>query len=293
MSMVSTVLLALGGGALIGRAIRHAVPSILSLKDRASLPFSSPWLEFVGAGVFALLALRLGGPGSFPLWWIFTVLLLAISATDYLVKLIPDRLTFSGTVLAIGWNSFEPEFLIGFSHGHRSLVDWWSSTLGQLPAGLLLSISGALLGLLVLECIRGIFGLMVGMQVMGMGDSKLLMMIGAFLGPSGVLGSLALGFLLGVIHGLACYRISGQPHSPFGPPLAAAGLGVLLSSHLWVSVLEAFRGWVLRLSLELLAAIYTVLIVVVVLLLVRTRRRAKEYEAMIEEDYRRVDDQLE
>ena len=156
MSMVWTVLLALVGGALIGRAIRHAVPSILSLKDRTSLPFSSPWLEFVGAGVFALLALRLGGPGSFPLWWIFTVLLLAISATDYLVKLIPDRLTFSGTVLAIGWNSFEPEFLIGFSHGHRLLVDWWSSTLGQLPAGLLLSISGALLGLLVLECIRKI-----------------------------------------------------------------------------------------------------------------------------------------
>ena len=293
MSIVSTVLLALGGGALIGRAIRLAVPSILSLKDRSSLPFASPWLEVVGALVFTLLALRLGGPGSFPLWWVFTTLLLAISATDYLVKLIPDRLTFAGTVLAIGWNSFEPGFLTGFSQWHRLLIAWWSSTLGQLPTGLLLSVSGALLGFLVLECIRWTFGLMVGMQVMGMGDSKLLMMIGAFLGPVGVLGSLALGFLLGVIHGLACYRISGQPHSPFGPPLAAAGLGVLLSANLWVSVLEAFRGWVLRLSLELLAAIYTVLIVIVVLLLVRTRRRAKEYEAMIEEDYRRVDDQLE
>ncbi len=290
--MVSTLLPALGVGVLIGHLIRRAVPAILTLKHRA-LPFSSPWLEGAGALVFALIATNLGWPTSFPLWWVFAALLLAITATDYLVKLIPDRLTFAGTLTAFVWHGFEPDFLLGFSQWHRIGLAWSGSFLGDLPPGLLLSFSGAVLGFLVLECIRWTFGLMVGMQVMGMGDSKLLMMIGAFLGPAGVLGTLILGFLLGVIHGVVCFAASGQPHSPFGPPLAAAGLAVLMGSNLWAGVLETFRGWVLALPLELLAGIYTVLILVVVALLLRTRQRAKEYEAMIEEDYRQVDDQLE
>ena len=279
-------------GWFTGHAIRRSVPMVLGMKDRA-LPFRRPWVEGAGAVVFALVWIRFGWTAQAAIWCVFATLLIAITATDYLVKLIPDRLTFSGALIGMILHAIWPMGVLGISDLHPLLPALAGISPDGPWAGLLLSASGAALGMIVLEAVRWIFSMAVGMQVMGMGDSKLLMMMGAFLGPVGAFGALAAGFLFGVIHGLMYLRISGQPHSPFGPPLAGGGLMVVLGKEPLTRALESFRQWVLVLPLGVLAAIYTLLILVVVVLLIRTRRRAAQYEELIEEDYRQVDEQLE
>lgn len=275
----------------VGHGLRRALPHLLGLKAK-EMPFGGPWTEVATALGFVSLGWLLGlGPLTAP-WYVFTALLIGICATDYMVKLIPDRLTFIGAGLGLLWNGFFP--------GH--IRDLPFHTLGLQAfgldpaapwAGILLALGGAGIGFVTLESIRRLFGLAANMQVMGMGDSKLLLMIGAFLGPSGALLSLMLSFLLGVPHGLVYLKLMRQPHSPFGPPLAASAWSILLFRREIVEGILAFQGAVIALPLEILAAGYTLLLSIAALLLWRTRRRAAQYEALIEEDYRQVEERLE
>lgn len=289
-------------GSLLGHGIRRATPALLGMKDR-SLPFRLPWPEAVaGIGWVVLLwaPVPAWGPQSWPpfagrwlLWGGFFLLLLAICATDYLTKLIPDRLTIAGSLFGIGLHWLDPRAVLDVSWWHPLLLDWAGRSPDDPWLGLWLAGAGAGLGFLVLEGLRRAFSLLVGMEVMGMGDSKLLMLIGAFLGPAGALGALALSFPVGIVHGLVHLKMSGQAHSPFGPPLAAAAMLVLTCSQMLLGALGWLRTLVLQLSIVQLAAFYTVAIGVVVVLLWRTRARAAEYEAAIEEDYRRIEERLD
>lgn len=296
--MSSFSALALGAvlGALVGHGIRRAVPWLLRLRDRR-LPFGGPWVETATAFGFAFVAWRFAFVASSIGLFAFVALLVAIAATDYRSKLIPDRLTLGGLGIGIVAAATWPARLLD-SPIHAWFLD--AVGLGAVGldargpvAGVILSIAGALLGFVILESIRLGFGAAVGTDVMGMGDSKLLAMIGAFLGPVGVLASMLLAFFYGVVHGVAVLKLSGQPHSPFGPPLAAAAVTVLVASDSLLRLVAGFQRLVLSLPLAVLASLYTALLVLAVFLVWRTRRRAAEYEEILEADYRRVEDELE
>lgn len=286
-------------GAAAGHLARRAVPRLLRLRDR-SLPFSWPWMEVVTAVAFVVLALR-GAP-----WppFALTLLLVTVCATDYRVKLIPDVLTLGGAALGLVAAALEPARLLG-SPFHTLLLGAWGlgsggphgsgSGMQMAPwlAGALIAALGAAFGFALLEAIRRGFGLVVRMPVMGMGDSKLLMLIGAFLGPAGVALAVMPAFLLGVVHGLVMLRITRLPHSPFGPPLAAAGWLTAAEPQLLLLAIAGFQGWILRLPLPLLGALYVALLGLVAWILLRTRRRSESYAQTIEDDYRRLENQLE
>jgi leader peptidase (prepilin peptidase) / N-methyltransferase len=90
-------------------------------------------------------------------------------------------------------------------------------------AGALVSAGSVLLIALVYTRIRGIQGF-------GMGDIKLLAVIGLFLGPYGLL-VLGIGSMIGAVYGIAASRKSadGMRHKfPFGPFLAFAAVVVTL-----------------------------------------------------------------
>lgn len=74
-------------------------------------------------------------------------------------------------------------------------------------------------------------------EAMGMGDVKMLGMLGAFLGPAGALATLALSSLLGSIGGVASILFTrGKLHTkiPFGPYIAlAAMLYTLFGDTIW------------------------------------------------------------
>jgi leader peptidase (prepilin peptidase)/N-methyltransferase len=83
-------------------------------------------------------------------------------------------------------------------------------------------------------------------EVLGLGDVKLLAMLGAFLGPDAVLFITAAGALAGTVFGtvLALARRGRCPAVPFGPFLGLAALVWLLAGP---ELLAAYSAWLLSL----------------------------------------------
>jgi prepilin signal peptidase PulO-like enzyme (type II secretory pathway) len=288
--------LALAGAA---HTLRRATPALVGLRDRR-LPFSWPWLELCGGGLGWLIGREAGWPPDGRLWPLaaLALVLLAACSTDYLVKLIPDSITFGGALAGILLSALFPELIRGQSL-HGILLAAWGFTPGgdgALPEpalGAILATTGALVGFALLELVRRVAGLVAGIEAMGMGDSKLLMAIGAFLGPFGAAATLAISFLLGVVHGGLAALLTRKPHAPFGPALAAAAFFYLFAGDLALAGWERFQVFMIGLPTFWLVAFYAVLLAAVLLLVLRVRRRAAEYEEIIEAEYAEVDQLLE
>ena len=137
----------------------------------------------------------------------FALATLALVFIDYDHKILPDCITLPGIALGLAGSWLDPA------------VGWRDALLG---ASL-----GALLPLLLYTLwlfLRGIEGL-------GLGDVKMLAMIGAFLGWKGVLLTLVLGSITGAIAGLGLMvlrRRDFQSELPFGTFLGVAALAALL-----------------------------------------------------------------
>ena len=275
-------------GLATGFGVRRALPLLLRTRR---LTVSGPWIELAGAALL-LTAAWARGPG----WWngyALTVLLLAAVVTDLRTQLIPDRLTLPGAALGVALSAVWPgeilslldqrglAILIGLAPGSTHL------------AGLALALWGAVLGFAALELLRRLFSSWAGIQVMGMGDSKLLLLIGAFLGPLATLLTLFLAPFLGTLFGLVYLSALRRHHFPFGPALAAAALVVWLAGDRTVAaVLDLVRA-AATVPRPVLGVFYLVMVLALLALLWRLRSRASAYEREIEEEYRRIEEELD
>lgn len=127
---------------------------------------------------------------------LFVTILLGIAVSDARFYIIPDQFSVGGAVLGVGLAALAPG--IGFVQ----------------------SLSGALLGFVLLWFVAWAGEKAFKKEAMGGGDIKMMAMIGAFLGMQGVLLTLFLGAFLGaVIFGPISYRTGKLV--PFGIFLAA------------------------------------------------------------------------
>lgn len=215
------------------------------------------WLWLLAVPLCALVYWREGGVKGY----VLAALLVAVTETDLRAKLIPDKFTFPGTAAGI---------LLAIPDGTRMVG---------------MAIAGAFVGFLVLEAFRRVMGRLATMEVMGMGDSKLLMMCGAFLGPKLVLLSILPGTLIGIAFGVPYTKLAKSPHFPFGPAL---GLGAFLTGLFPDEIVGALLAVPQAIqSLPLLARLGIVVgcTIVLVLLMRRIRKRAADYTKAIEDDY--------
>ncbi len=284
MAIVLSLLL----GALLGHAIRRVTPGLLGLHERR-MPFAWPWVELTGALSAVAVTTREPSLGTHAL----VAALLAVTATDAYRKLIPDRITFPGTMIGVTLAAAYPEAIVGRLSQHETLV---LIGLGREPtamAGLALGVIGAAVGFAMLEGFRRLVGVIANIEGMGMGDAKLLMMIGAFLGPHGavltILPACLVGTAVGVVHRIR----TGMPHAPFGPALAAGGLVVALWGASILDIVWRSSFALLRLPPAVVIAIYGGLILVLVALMLRLRRRADAYREIVERDYEAIEADLE
>jgi leader peptidase (prepilin peptidase)/N-methyltransferase len=146
---------------------------------------------------------------AFPIAAVFALAMVVLFFTDYDHQLLPDAITLTGVVagLALAW--FNP-FLNG--EGWRAV---WSA------------VSGAGVGAGLLWGFGAVYGKLRGVEAMGLGDVKMMAMVGAFTGPVGVLFTIFGGSLVGAIVGLAMIPLKGrslQDTLPFGCFLAPAAL---------------------------------------------------------------------
>ena len=133
---------------------------------------------------------------------IFTSLLVVLFWTDYETRRLPNALTIPGAVVGLALSAF-------------------------LPPGVVVSAFGIVLGGGVLFVLRWAWLRATGVDGMGMGDVKMLAMIGAFLGWQQVIVVLFLASVTGAIAGIALVVAGGrsmQASIPFGTFLAASAL---------------------------------------------------------------------
>jgi len=150
--------------------------------------------------------------------FIFFALLFTASLIDFDYQIIPDKITY-------------PAVAIGFTLSFfRSDITWTEG------------LAGLLVGAGVLMAVRVIGQRIFKKEVMGLGDVKLLALIGVFLGWEASLFSMFLGSILGTLYGIPMLIQEsrtgerGDHMIPFGPFLAGGGLlGAILMKTIWWS----------------------------------------------------------
>jgi prepilin signal peptidase PulO-like enzyme (type II secretory pathway) len=155
-----------------------------------------------------------------------------------------------------------------------------------------LVVSGWLTGFLALEGFRRIMGKLSGLEVMGMGDSYLLGLIGAFAGPATAALTVLPASLLGILHWPYFRWVRGIDHLPFGPALAMGAWLTLFLQAEMLSTLEAMMTLVQDLAGRARIVIFLLLLASLCFLVWRIRRRAAHYAASIEADYAQLDEEL-
>lgn len=175
---------------------------------RAPISARYPAIEAVTAVLFVLCMERFGPTPAAAAGALFCALMIALAGIDVEHYLLPDRITLPGIALGI---ALQP--LVGW-HG-----EGWRAVLhGAL---------GAALGAGLLLAAYGLWWLVRREEGLGLGDVKMLAMIGAFLGWRGVVVTVALGAGAGALFGLgliAARRGGMRSKLPFGAFLALGGL---------------------------------------------------------------------
>lgn len=208
-------------GSLIRPIDNIPLISYLFLRGRCrtcKAPISAryPFVEALTAVLFVAAVERFGPTRSAFVAAGFSALLLVLAAIDLEHMILPDRLTLPGIVIGI------------------ALQPWigWVGVKGALL--------GVALGAGVLLVAYGGWWLIRREEGLGLGDVKMLAMVGAFLGWRGVVVTLFLGAFAGAVVGLVL-MIAGRgdvkSRLPFGTFLAA---GALVALHYGTALIEGY-----------------------------------------------------
>jgi leader peptidase (prepilin peptidase)/N-methyltransferase len=170
-----------------------------------ALPISPmyPLVEFTTGLIFLLTWYEFGISLLTLKWLIFSCLIIVLVVTDFRVRLLPDLVNFPGLaiglVLAFRVPISDPTavtlfFLLGFRK-----FPFQTELFFNVPNAVL----GALAGSMLLWGAAALYKLVRKRDGMGMGDVKMMAMVGAFLGPRGTFLTILLGTLLGSVIGFS------------------------------------------------------------------------------------------
>ena len=185
-----------------------------------------PVIEILTALLFLAANIRFGwSPLLFLRDWPFLMLMVCITFIDLEHRIIPDPLSLGGLALGLltGWITFTTQSPIS-----NPLYPGWLS-----------SILGAAFGFTVFYSLAWGYLKLTGRSGLGGGDIKLLAMLGAFLGPSGVFATIFISSIFGSIVGISWALIQGKKKLmrlsiPYGPFLVVGALYYyLLGDFLW------------------------------------------------------------
>ena len=167
----------------------------------AKISLQYPLVELITASSALLLYFNFGLSLEFLIYAYLTALLIVVSLIDYKERIIPNKITYPNIIIALVLSIFS---------GHISL---------------LASIAGLLLpgGFLLLLAILYKGG-------MGMGDVKLMAMVGSFIGANYALIAIFLASFLGSAIGIGLIVVSDKDMKsaiPFGPFLALGSFATI------------------------------------------------------------------
>jgi len=182
-----------------------------------------PLVEFLSAALWVGCWLLYSFTFPFFVSILFLSILLAITFTDLETELIPNAFTYPGFILGVMLSFLYPAL-------HQADSSWIS--LAQ-------SLLGALTGFLLVFLTRAIGYLVIKKEAMGLGDLKLLVMVGAFLGWQKTLLTFFIAPYLALPVALFILFTRNKKVLPYGPFLSiAAALELLYGEWIWRSLLS-------------------------------------------------------
>ena len=197
---------------------------------QAPISYRYPLVEFLTGLAFAAFFWHDGFSFLLPVNLIFSAAIIALIFIDAEHMYLPDVINYPGLVLA-----FLVRLLFPLAFNAALFDDLQFAPLRQLELPLwVVSLLGALLGALAgggfLWLVGWLWKQLRGVEAMGLGDVKMMLMVGAYLGWRLTILSIFLAAFVGAVAGIA--QISAQKERdlqtkiPFGIFL---GLGTLLS----------------------------------------------------------------
>ena len=200
-----------------------------------------PAIELATGLLFVLLVARYGLAPITPVYLLFAAALVAAAVIDFDHRIIPDRISVGGLLVAL---VLVPAARV--ASGEPLAGALWTSLAGGLLGGGLLWTVGFVHARISVGLGRrfehwpgdgeplprpGSLDYWTWFPGLGFGDVKLLAMIGAVLGPFGVLEALIAAALGGMLLGLGFAIATRRFDTPFGfaPALALGGLLVVLA----------------------------------------------------------------
>lgn len=191
----------------------------------ARIPLRYPVVELATAIAFAVSVAVFGVTPPALKYALFSAIMIALIASDFEERILPDEFTIGGAVLGMIVAWFVPlpgEFallVVPHTWGPR-----WVSV-GESLIGAFVSSGSIWLAGWLYEKFRHREGL-------GLGDVKMIFMIGAFLGLPGALLTLIAASLIGAIGGLLYIYVARKDAStyelPFGSFLGVAGIAIAI-----------------------------------------------------------------
>lgn len=196
---------------------------------RARISPRYPAVELAAGLLFFYFALTLGFTLLTLKMCLFTAMLVALIFSDLEERILPDELTLGGTLIGLVFAGFVPVPDI-MAQTFLWLV---GAALPDRGRSLAESVFGAALPALFLWGGGWIYHKLRHREGLGLGDVKLVAMVGSFLGLRGALLTLILGSVSGSILGYGYIKFTGKDAAtyelPFGTFLGIAGLVAALT----------------------------------------------------------------
>jgi leader peptidase (prepilin peptidase)/N-methyltransferase len=158
-----------------------------------------PIIELTTGLLFVAAFFEFGITQATVKWLAFTCLILILTVTDLRVRMLPDVVNWPGFAAGLLFSAFVPP-----NDGFARMIGLRLLDL-RLPAsaaGILDGLLGAAFGSFLLWGLAAGYKLVRKQEGMGMGDVKMMAMVGAFVGLRGTFLTLLLGSLLGSMIGI-------------------------------------------------------------------------------------------
>ncbi len=211
---------------------------------KAGISFRYPAVELLTAALFVAVAWHDGLSAALPFDLVFASALLALVFIDAEQMILPNAITYPGIVFAVVARIVIP-YLSGTPH-FDDLPSLSQGSLAGMPLWVT-SLAGALIGALVgggsLWLMGWTWEKLRGIEAMGLGDVKMMFMVGAYLGWRLTILTIFVGVFTGSIIGIFLMVRSGQRNMqmllPFGVFL---GLGAIAALLFGVPIVEWYAG---------------------------------------------------
>jgi leader peptidase (prepilin peptidase)/N-methyltransferase len=158
-----------------------------------------PLVELATGLLFVGAFLEYGITQATVKWLFFTCLIIVLTIADLRVRLLPDLVTWPGFAVGLMFSWFVPP-----DEGFARALGWrfLHQRFAAHVAGLLDGILGAAFGSFLLWGLAVGYKLLRKREGMGLGDVKMMAMVGSFVGLRGTFWTILLGSLLGSVIGL-------------------------------------------------------------------------------------------